>query len=122
MYSFLQTVTRDDFEEKWSTYKISRAKNLCLGHVNDLQVSCQKTRVGMYRTNAITLFHHIESLIDFRKSLPMRDKFIDFKCSRQIILNKGRQFRTSLDPTKSRSPPHTTSNQLKRSRLNLLSG
>src|ERR1700733_9773567 len=76
----------------------------------------------MYRTNAITLFHHIESLVDFTKSLPMRDKFIDFKCSRQIILNKGRQFRTSLDPTKSRSPPHTSRNQLKRSRLNLLSG
>jgi hypothetical protein len=65
--------------------------------------------------------HNLEGLVDLSESLAVGDKFINLESASEVILNKGREFTSSLDTTKGRSSPYTASDELEWSGLNLLS-
>lgn len=94
--------------------------DLYFGHIDNLnQITDRRWRI--YRTNAIPLFHDLESLIDLTESKSMSNELIDFELPGQIVLNKGRQLRSAFDSAEGRSSPHTASDKLEWSGLNLLS-
>jgi hypothetical protein len=64
-------------------------------------------------SNAIALFHSLESLIDTSQVLAVGNELIDLELSIHVISDQVWQLRTAFDASKCTSLPHSSSDQLK---------
>ena len=65
-------------------------------------------------TNAITLFHVVESRGNLSKGLAVGDELIDLQLAVQVVIDQARQLAATFDTTESTTFPNTTSNKLER--------
>jgi hypothetical protein len=63
-------------------------------------------------TDAVTLLHCLEGVVDLAESLAVGDELVNLKVTLLVIGNEVVQLGTALDTTESTSSPHSASNKL----------
>jgi len=62
--------------------------------------------------DAVARLHDLESIVDLRKGLAVRNELVNLELALEVITNKVWQLRAALDTTKGAALPDTTSHKL----------
>lgn len=75
-----------------------------------------------HSTNAVTLLHLVEGIVDTSQGLAVGDELVDLELTIEVVIYQARELRATLDTAEGAASPYTTRHELEWSCGDLLSG
>lgn len=65
-----------------------------------------------HSTNAVTLLHLVEGIVDTSQGLAVGDELVDLELTIEVVIYQARELRATLDTAEGAASPYTTRHEL----------